>query len=175
MIKIGIRNNLLYPFISIIFYYLRKIESIVMNRMTGFNGSLLLGLIMFLAEIFSGFSFFMYEKNIFNKRRRGSKFMGIKLIEAPDELKAPDSPLKIYLFILVIAFVDFIEFFIKTAYAPKFTNVSMTLLFRLRTILTLFSGIISYLLLKIPIYKHQKLSLLIILNLIQGNYYKSPL
>ena len=163
MIKIGIRNNLLYPLMSIIFFYLRKIESIAMDKMTGFNGSLLLTLIMFFAEIISGFSFYMYEKNaIFNRKRSKSKFMGIKLIEAPDELKSPDSQLKIYLFIFVIAFVDFIEFFIDTVYAPKFTNVSSTLIIRLRTILTLFSGIISYFLLKIPIYKHQKFSLLMI-------------
>ena len=145
MIKIGIRNNLLYPLMSIIFFYLRKIEGIAMDRVTGFNGSLLLTLIMFLAEIISGFSFFSYEKNIiFNKKRKNSKFMGIKLIKAPDELKAPDSLLKIYLFIFVIALVDFIEFFIDTVYFPKFDNASLTLLIRLRTILTLFSGIISY-------------------------------
>ena len=160
MIKIGIRNNLLYPFMSIIFTYARKIETIVIGKIFGFNGSLLLTLIMFLAEIFSGCFFYVYQKKNIFKKRKQSKYFGIKLIEAPHQLKAYDSPLKIYLYILVIAFMDFFEFIIDTLYVPRFTDISKTLFIRLRTILTLFSGINSRILLKIKIYKHQKLSLL---------------
>lgn len=164
MIKIGIRNNLFFPFMSIIFTYARKIETILMGKIIGFNGSLLLTLIMFLSEIISGIIFFLYEKKYFTlpKKRKTVMSLEIKLKENSDEIKPNDTQLTIYLYIFVIAYIDFFEFMVDTLYIPKYKNISDSLFIRLKTILTLCSGIISLFLLKFSIYKHQKFSLLMI-------------
>ena len=163
MIKFGIRKNLLYPMMSIIFNISRKIETIAMDKLFGFNGSLLLTLIMFLAEIISGIILFLIEKFIlFKKREKKLKFMGINLIQAPVEIKPHDGNLKIFLLILIIALIDFFEFIVDTIYIPQYTEISKSLFTRLRMILTLFTGILSSFILKLSMYKHQKFSLLII-------------
>ena len=54
MIKIGIRHNLLYPFLSIIFYFTREVISIILSSYLEFKSSLLLTLIMFISEIIAG-------------------------------------------------------------------------------------------------------------------------
>ena len=167
MIKLGKRKNLFYPIMSIIFTFSRKVENILMDKLIGFDGSLLLTLIMFLAEIVSGLIFFIYEKCCIFKRSAGkAKFMGIKLIQAPDEIKPHDSKFKIYLYILIIAFIDFFEFSVDTLYFPKYNDISSSLYVRLRCTLTLFSGLVSSFLLKFSLYAHQKLSLIIIFILL---------
>ena len=163
MIKFGTRKNLFYPIMSIIFALCRKVQIILMEILIGFKSSLLLTVIMFLAEIISGLVAFLYEKCcIFKKITGQSKFMGITLIQAPDEIKPRDSTIKIYLYILIIALIDFFEFSVDTLYFPKYEDISSSLYIRLRCVLTLFSAILSSILLKFSIYRHQKISLLVI-------------
>ena len=163
MIKFGKRKNLFYPIMSIIFALSRKVQIILMDKLIGFKSSLLLTIIMFLAEIISGLIAFIYEKCcIFKKNTGESKFMGITLIQAPDEIKPHDSTFKIYLYIFIIAVIDFFEFSVDTLYFPKYEDISNSLYIRLRCILTLFSAILSSLILKFSIYEHQKISLLVI-------------
>ena len=89
-----------------------------MNKLFDFDGSLLLTLIMFLSEFL--FGLFLYIKHIkFVTRKRYSKFMGIKLIQASNVLSHPDSNLKIYILLFLSAFFDFIEFVLITYYLPK--------------------------------------------------------
>ena len=88
--KIGIRYNLLYPLMLIIFSFFRKIDSILMYDIIGVKGSLLLTLIMFLSEFFSGLILFRYHM-AFLKRENKSTFMGIELIEGETEIHSPDS------------------------------------------------------------------------------------
>ena len=162
MIKVGKRKNLFYPIMSIIFTFSRKVESILMDKIIGFDGSLLLTLIMFLSEIIFGFIFFTYEKSMFKKSIGYTKFMGIELIQTHFELRPRDNIYKIYLYILIIAFIDFFEFSVETLYFPKYKEISNSLYVRLRCILTLFSGLFSSFLLKFSLYNHQKFSLIII-------------
>ena len=163
MIKLGKRKNLFYPIMSIIFTFSRKVENILMIKIIGFDGSLLLTLIMFLAEIISGLFLFIYEKYYLFKTSGGyAKNMSNKSISDHGEIKPHDSKFKIYLYILVIAFIDFFEFSVDTLYFPKQKDISNSLYVRLRCTLTLFSGIFSSFLLKFSMYKHQKLSLIVI-------------
>ena len=69
IIKIGIRHNLLYPFMLIVFSFSRKIDSILMDKFIGFDGSILLTLIMFLSEIISGLILFLYYNKFYQKKK----------------------------------------------------------------------------------------------------------
>ena len=163
MIKIGIRYNLIFPMMFIIFNFLRKINTILMDKIIGFNGSLLLTLFMFLSEFLFGLIFYIYHLRFLKKFdiNKKSTFMGIELIQAPKTIAHPDSNIKIYSFIFAITFIDFIEFMIATLYIPrKFQNLSKSLDIRLRGIFTLGSALLCFILLKFPIYRHQTFSLI---------------
>ena len=64
MIKIGLRHNLIYLLMLIIFNFARKIDSIIMDQLLKFDSSLLLTLIMFLSEFITGCILFVYAINI---------------------------------------------------------------------------------------------------------------
>ena len=163
MIKCGKRKNLFYPIMSIIFAFSRKLQIILMDKLIDFKSSLLLTMIMFLAEIISGMIVFIYEKSyIIKKISVQSKFMGITLIQAPNEIEPHDSKFKMYIYIFIIALIDFFEFSVDTLYFPKYDDISNSLYIRLRCTLTLFSAILSAIILKFSIYEHQKVSLLVI-------------
>ena len=74
-IKIGIRHNLFYPLMVIIFTFIRKIDSIIMTDYIEFNGFLLLTITMYLSEIITGLFFFIYcTRNI--SERKNSEILG---------------------------------------------------------------------------------------------------
>ena len=160
--KIGIRYNLLYPLMLIIFSFFRKIDSILMYDIIGVKGSLLLTLIMFLSEFLSGLILFRYHM-AFLRRENKSTFMGIDLIEGQTEIHSPDSDIKIYLLIFCATFFDFVEFLLQTYHIPSyFDDVSISIDIRLRSILILCSALCCYFILKFPIFRHQIFSLIII-------------
>ena len=160
-IKIGIRNNLLYLLMLTIFNFFRKVDSIIMDRIIGIKGSLILTFLMFLGEFIAGLIVFLYQKSFFRKQK-ASKFMGIELIQADSDISYPDNDYKILFLIFIISYFDFIEFMIGTFYIPQFNDISKSLKIRLGSMLTISASILSYCLLKLPIYKHQKCSLLVI-------------
>ena len=163
MMKIGIRYNLLYPLMLIIFSFFRKIDSILMYDIIGVKGSLLLTLIMFLSEFLSGLILFRYHM-AFLRRENKSTFMGIDLIEGQTEIHSPDSDIKTYLLIFCATFFDFVEFLLQTYHIPSyFDDVSISIDIRLRSILILCSALCCYFILKFPIFRHQIFSLIIIL------------
>ena len=142
-----------------------------MVKVIGFNGgSLLLTQIMFLSEIIFGLILFKYNKKLLSKRKNNNKetkFMGIKLIKKKAAMSYIDGSFKLYIFIFLVAYFDFIEFVLKTLYLPhlpvlKNSKLSKSLDIRLRGILVISSALLCYFLLKFPTYKHKKVSLLII-------------
>ena len=161
MIKIGFRPNLIYLLMLIIFNFLRKIDSIVMDKVLEFDSSILFTLIMFLGEFITGFILYTYEIRFLSKKKNNI-FMGIKLIKGPSDISHPDSNFKIYLLLFMASFFDFIEFIMSTFYLPQFEGISQTLEMRLSSILIISSALFFYFLLKFPIFKHQMFSLLII-------------
>ena len=96
--------------------------SLLMKTFIDFNGSLLLTLIMFFAEFISGLIFYKMEEKYFKKNRdENSKFMGIKIIQAPKSIMSKrDSCFKIYIFIFLAALFDFLDFANKTFYIQKY-------------------------------------------------------
>ena len=162
MIKIRTRYNILYPLMLFVFSFLREVDSIFISRLK-FNDSLLLTFLMFLAEFIAGLLIFSYNLSFF-KGRKKSTYKKIKLIQAKEEMKRPDSRLKIYFLIFMAAYFDFIEFIITTIYISKYySDASKTLYIRQRCILTLVTAFFCFYLLKIKIFRHQIFSLLAIL------------
>ena len=169
MIKIGIRQNLFYPSMLITSTFLRQIDSIIISKVIKFTeGTLKLTLIMFLSEILSGLIVFKINSKYLSKiiTKNAFKHMNITLIRPRNEIKRPDNSFIIYIYIFLIAFFDFIEFIIKTLHLPKYNKkyeISGSLDTRLRSIVTISSAFFCYYLFKIPIHKHHKFSLLIII------------
>ena len=161
-IKIGIRHNLFYLIMLIVFNFLREMDSILIEKICEFGGGLLLTEIMFLSEFISGLLLYVYTSKILIKRNNYT-LMGIKLIQGSTSIKQYDSHYKIFILMFIASFFDFTEFIITTILLPKhFENEINSLCIRLRSVLIIFSALFCYILLKFPIYRHQKFSLLIV-------------
>ena len=159
-IKIGIRNNLFYPLMIIIFTFFRKADTIIMSKSLEFDGSLLLTLIMFLSEFITGLFFYLFYYNYIISKQITSKKSNNNI-----KLNPPDSLIKIYFLIFMVAYFDFFVFILQTFYFPKFLQKeSKSLDIRLRCSLIISSSIICYYLLRLKIYRHHKFVLLIILS-----------
>ena len=161
MIKIGIRNNLIYPLMLIINTSIRKIDSILMIKINNFEASLFLTFIMFFGEFVFGIIIYLSNLLFLTKNKkskenasRNSSLLGIKLIQRKSKLKIPDKKYKIYFIIFMTTFFDFNVFLLQTYYLPGFYKfVSVTLIIRLRSTLTICSAFLCYFLLKMPIYR----------------------
>ena len=167
-IKLGIRKNLFYPMMLIIINFFREIDLIVINE----NKNIIIEftelktLIMFLSECISGLIIYKYQLNFLSKKneQKSSKVMGIKLIKRSVSFSSKnerlDNDFKIYFYIFTASFLDFIGFMLSTY--EIFENFSYTLEDRLKSLLAILSSLLCYYLLKFPIFRHQKCSLILI-------------
>jgi drug/metabolite transporter (DMT)-like permease len=168
MIKIGIRHNLIFPIILIICEFARAIELDLLKKIYEFKNSFLFTIIMYFSEMIFGLIIFLNQKKLFKKKKKKQteNYKGIELIttEANDsDIPIHDSRLKNNFIIVLISFLDCMHFSFQTFFFPELLdNISKSLLIRLTGIITLFSAILYYLLLKAAIYKHQKYCLAII-------------
>jgi len=118
---------------------------------------------MFFSEFIVGLSIYMYQLKFFKHNKKTNvRKSSIKLIVTHNEISYPDSIFKIYILIFIATYFDFVVFILISYYFPQFENISKSLNVRLGGSLTLSSFILSYFLLKIKIFKHQKVSLIII-------------
>ena len=162
MIKIGIRHNLLYPLLFVIFNGIRKIFSIIMIEIIDFHGSLILTALMFIADFISGLIVYLFNLK-YMKKQKYQNFKGIELIQAPLEISSPDNKLKIYFLLFLGSYLDFTEYVLSSYYIPNtYKNVSISLQWRIKSIIIIASSIFCFFSLKFPIYKHQIYSLIII-------------
>lgn len=162
MIVIGIRKNLLYPLMLIFFTTIRTADSILMVKLIEYEGYLFLTIIMFLSEFILGLIIYLSHLNFLSKKKDTS-FMGLIFRQPPSELPSPDKKTKVYLLIFMATFFDFNVFLLETYYLPLYNYyISQSFNIRVRSILTLCSALLCYFLLKIPIYKHQIFTLIII-------------
>ena len=145
MIKIGLRNNLLYPLLLIIFTFFRRILSDIINNLLKFESSLsFLTLLMFFSEFIVGLFIYMHQiKFLKNNQKTIQNKSNIKYIVSHNKISYPDSIFKIYILIFIATYFDFVEFILVSYYFPQFENVSKSLNTRLGGALTLSSFIIS--------------------------------
>ena len=161
-IRIGIRHNLIYLLMLIIFNFIRKVDLIVLDKVFEFNTSMIFVILMILGEFLAGLIICIYQASFFSTKKNNTTTEK-KLITSHSTLSPPDSIFKIFLLLFMASMFDFIEFLIKTYYIPKFEYISKTLELCLSSYLTLSAALFFIYVLKFHIYKHQIFSLLIIL------------
>ena len=79
MIKCTLRRNLIYLFFLFLYYYLRKIISIIMSQVLKFNISLIYTFLMVLGEFFGGLSIYIYQKKFLAENKKTNNRFKIKL------------------------------------------------------------------------------------------------
>ena len=163
MIKITGRHNVIYIIQLVIWSNIRTIDKIILSHLYNFNKSSIFTVLMFLGELTSGALVYKYQSkylrkkeddNYINKVRKRSTSLQ-KYIYKPNSIK-------IYILLFFATFLDFVEFIITSFYIKNFSYISSSLDSRLYNFLVICNGIAFIFLLKIKIYKHQKLSLIII-------------
>ena len=165
MIKISLRPNLIYPLYLIIWTLLRKIVTIILAKLYKFDGSVIYTFLMFIGEIIGGLFFYLYQKGYFEKKIQSSMQIESKqsdfLITNEAVIKIADSDKKKLFLIIITGFFDFFQFFISLSFIEKILKSPGTLDIRLGGILIVISSLICRFTLRIPILKHQILSLVI--------------
>ena len=160
-IKIGLRNNLIYILMLIVFNLFRNIDIILLDQIFEFKTSLLFIIFMFIGELLAGLIIYKYQIS-FLPKKKDTVNNGEKLILVSSELSPRDNKFTIYFLIFVISLFDFIEFLISTYYIHKYNYISKTLEMRFSSFLTIISALFYIFILKFPIFKHQIFSLIII-------------
>ena len=175
-IKFAFRRNLIYPIQYIIWSFGREILSFIIFKRINFTNNAVYLPTMFFGEIFAGGIFYLYEKRVMKsikkeKEEKGEDsekyFMSIKLIEnekeQEDEYFTPlDSKKKIIFLIFLSALFDDVQFLLSHVMIPSFHILSPSFGPRLNGFSTLFATFFYVYALKLPVFRHHQISLLII-------------
>ena len=161
MMKFALRNNLKYPLELLIFSFLRDLDNILIDYFFNFDSLIYMSL-MFLGEFFFGLIIYLYQAHFLNKNKglKVNTYKSIILIRNKENL-AIDSKTKIIFLVFIAGFFDFVQF-MMSLYTPQFLYISGSLISRLAGFLTVFNALFYYYVLKLPIFKHQYISLIII-------------
>ena len=170
MLKIQLRPNLKYPLQLLINSSARDIENILINYFFDDTISLIYTPLMFLSEFFSGLIIHLYQKQSLkkNKTKKMHQYTSKDLYSAKFLVKSftkeyvtMDSTTKIMFLIFIVGFYDFVQFMISF-HTPKFINISRSIGKRLSGFLTIFDALFYYYVLRLPTYKHEFFSLIVI-------------
>ena len=171
IIKIGIRNNLLYPSLFILFTLIRRIIKLILEEKvlkkvednSSIKVSFLMIFFMTFFEIVIGF-IHLSRKEEGQKKEEKSKNSGIELIEKKIELKPKDSISKIILLMFFSAYFELIGFISRRYSTDDINNDRYDEIHaRYRSIEIVFASILCYLTSKKEIKKHQICSLIVII------------
>ena len=165
-IKFAFRGNLRYPFLLMVWHYVRQLVVDFITLQFDFENSLSYTPIVFFAEFIGGLTFYILQQLSFKRKRveKDHYFTFIKLIQnkGKNGLAPADNYFKIAFIIFVTSYIDLAQFLYWAINIPKFPNISTTLTFRLIGFSTIAVAIYYIYILKLPIYKHHKFSLIVI-------------
>ena len=171
MLKFGFRNNFFYPLMFFVFSFLRIcLDKILKIHPYKNNIDFIITFLIFSSQSLIGFIIYLYYrrknsvKEIINNSP--SRIGTIQLIiTKPKQNK--DSLKKIILLLFFASAFNFIGSIIRSDdvinFGKKEENNSQ-LEIRVRSIQIIFSSLLCYYNIRLNIYKHQKLSLIVILN-----------
>ena len=161
MIKFAIRRNLIYPLQYLLWSVLRDLESELVGSLLNFNGTIYTPL-MFLGELLAGLIFYLYQKRFFTKSKKTqlSKLFPIEFIKAKHNF-IKYNIIKIIFIIFSTGLYDFIQFLLVFP-IDKFFTTSGSFEKRLRGTYTINTALFYYYILRLPIFKHQFFSLILI-------------
>ena len=166
VIKFATRRNLIYPLQYLIYNVLRDTESTLVDKYFNYSDSLMLTPLMFIGEFFSGLIVYYKQKKFVHKSlfkdNNSDKYMNLELIKGETiyHSKKIDRIPKMIFILFCCAFFDFVQF-ILSINTPQFINVSKSIRSRLGGIVIVFNALFYYFVLKLPVLRHQSLSLII--------------
>ena len=163
MIKIGIRNNLLYPSIFSVTVVSQRIIIILLRELfDDFEGAFIFVFMKFFFESIIGGLFSIFFSN-FPKSEQIKQENRIILIQNKENIHRPDSEKKIFFLMTLAALIEFIGANSRRYVIKPLDHEEAHLMdIRLRSFEIITSSLLSNYFLKTKIYKHQFVSLIII-------------
>ena len=161
-IKFSLRGNSIYPFQLLIWSLLRDVETTLISIFFNLDYLLIYTPLMFFGEFLAGLIFYLYQKQFFSKNK--TDVVNQLLLEKftkSEEKFVKDSKSKIIFLLISSALFDFVQFVILL-HTSKFINISGSIEQRLRGIYTINYALFYYYILRLPILRHQKFSLIVI-------------
>ena len=165
MIKIGIRHNLIYPAMLIVFIGLRKIveiliDSCIINKNDTNIHKYLLPFLIFISKFIGGLVASKLSKFII-KSNSGKAIVGFKLIHFKREIPIADKNSKIFVLIFFASYFDIIGTVIRKYFSNVISNKKF-LEEKLKYFQIITSALLCYFTIRIKIYKHNLFCLIII-------------
>ena len=160
MIKISTRKNILYLLLLFAYYYLRKIDGIIISKVLDFHSSFIFTFLMAFGELFGGLAIYLYQKFLFINNKSSSKRFLIKIIGKKKKMNQADGWIKIIILIFFASFFDFYESIILNYIIQGLAEISPTIDQRLCFIITISSSLICTYALRLKIGRHQVFSLI---------------
>jgi len=160
MIKIGIRHNLFYPVMLIVFIGLRKIVEILLLDSSTNYGKYLLPFLIFFSKFLAGLIAQKNSQYILKSDNRNT-IAGFKLIHSRIEVPKVDKMGKILLLIFFASYFDIIGTMIRKHFKNNDLNNNF-IEERLKSFQIFTSALLCYLTIRIKMYKHNIFCLIII-------------
>lgn len=160
MIKISTRKNILYLLLLFAYYYLRKIDGIIISKVLDFHSSFIFTFLMAFGELFGGLAIYLYQKFLFINNKSSSKRFLIKIIGKKKKMNRADGWIKIIILIFFASFFDFYESIILNNIIQGLAEISPTIDQRLCFIITISSSLICTYALRLKIGRHQVFALI---------------
>ena len=169
-IKFALRRNLIYPLQYILWSFAREITHIIIKESVKFPSPYVYLPLMFIGEILVGIIIYLYERRIMKTKKEEKKeayLMSIKLIENQKEEEGDyfvplDDKIKIIFFIFLASLFDSIQFLLTDINLSYNKILPASFRQRLYGISTISASFFYVYALKLPVYKHHKISLSII-------------
>ena len=163
MIKLAGRHNIIYIIQLVIWSNIRAIDIILLGYFFNFKASSIFTPLMFFGEFTSGAIVYRYQSKYLRNKDNDSLIDRFKMKNLSIEsVQEKSNKLKVFILLFLASFLDFAEYIITTFYIKKFTYISSTLDSRCYSFLVICNGVAFKYLLRIKIFKHQILSLIII-------------
>ena len=162
MIKFAFRRNLIFPLQLLLWNFLRDTESSLISYFFEVNNFLLYTGLMFAGEFVAGLIFYLYQEKYLQKSKKiqVTNNLSFNYIYTK-KLYHKKIDARVMFLIITSAFFDFSQFLL-TLQIPKYITISNSLEQRLRGNFTIYNSLFYYFILKLPIFKHQSFSLIII-------------
>ena len=160
MIKYATRRNLKYPLLLLLFNTLRDIDYNLIRSLLDFHYLSILHILMFFGEFLGGLIYYIKEIKFLSKNKKINiiQFTNIGYYK-PNQNLPKDNIVKRIFLIFVASFYDFVQFLISLSFAKD----SIIFEQRFKGLLTIYTALFSYFLLRIKIYKHHRFSIYFIL------------
>ena len=177
LIRIGLRHNLLYPFMFLLFIVLCRTIEFIIKTIINDNKKYdmiksIYPILIFIPQFFGGIILILYIYCISKKKSKTkTKFNGLKLIQTKTFINKSDSLKKIFILIILASYFSFLtillgkhfisfDSFIKKPHTEIDTDAFLER--RIRSMQIIITAFLCNLTLRIKIYKHHTFSLIVI-------------